>query len=249
MYTDFSRVYDALMQDVDYEAWARHYQALMQSVQVPNGGRVAECACGSGNLTLKFRKMGYQITGLDLSEDMLERAMQKAGAAGLTIPFVRQDMCALSLPRRVDAILATCDGVNYLTAPGKVKAFFAAAFQGLKPGGGLIFDISTPEKLENTLGNNTLFSDEEEIAYIWQNAYDEKKQLVEMNLSIFERQPDGRYARFEERQQQRAHTRAELTEWLSQAGFEEIAIYGRLRMTAPRPGDDRWHIAARKPGP
>lgn len=247
MYTAFARVYDRLMDQVDYAAWARHYQALIEKYDVGRNARCAECACGTGSLTIPLRKMGYQMTGIDLSQDMLESAMEKAGKAGVFIPFICQDMTELQLPRRADCILATCDGVNYLTEEKAVQAFFSAAYRSLKPGGALIFDISTPEKLENILGNHTLFSDEDEIAYIWQNQWDGEKQQVEMQLSIFEKQSDGRYTRFEEHQIQRAHSKEEITAWLSEAGFEDIAFFGALRLDAPASGDDRWHIAAKKP--
>lgn len=248
MYTTaFARVYDALMAQVDYEAWARHYGALMRYAGVPEGARTVECACGSGGITLPLRRMGYRMTGVDLSESMLERAMEKARAAGLSVPFVRQDMCRLAAPRRVDCVLCTCDGVNYLTAPERAEAFFAAAFAALRPGGVLIFDVSTPEKLAGTLGHHTLTCAEDEIAYIWQNTYHEKSACVDMTLSIFEKRPDGAYDRLEERQTQRAHSRAELRSWLEQAGFERVRFFGRMRMTPPRAGDDRWHVAAKKP--
>ena len=246
MYTAFAQVYDALM-EVDYAAWAQYYHELMKKAGVKEKGKCVECACGTGGLTLPLRKLGWQMTGVDLSEEMLARAMEKARAAGMIIPFVCQDMCALSVPTRVHCVLCTCDGVNYLTAPEKVQQFFKAAYAALRPGGALVFDVSTPEKLQNTLGNNTLFADEEEMAYIWHNAYDETTACVEMTLSIFVKRPDGAYDRLEENQTQRAHSLEELTDWLSQAGFEEIAFYGGQRMDAPRAGDDRWHVSARKP--
>ena len=247
MYTAFARVYDKLMEQVDYAAWAAHYAALMQDMGVPAKGKCVECACGTGNLTLPLKKAGFGMTGVDLSEDMLSIAMEKARAAGLLIPFVRQDMTHLAVPRRVDCVLATCDGVNYLTEPAQARQFFAAAYQALKGGGALIFDVSTPEKLKTALGNNTLFCDEEDVAYIWQNQYTEKTAVVSMRLTVFEKRPDGAFARFAEEQRQRAHSREELTLWLKEAGFCDIHFYGRLRMNAPRAGDDRWHIAARKP--
>ena len=113
MYTAFAAVYDRLMRDVDYEAWARHYARLLAGAHV-HGGNVCECACGTGSLTLPLRRLGYRMTGVDLSRDMLSQAAQKARDAGLEIPFVCQDMCHLQLHRRQDAILCTCDGVNYL---------------------------------------------------------------------------------------------------------------------------------------
>lgn len=247
MYTAFASVYDALMAQVDYGAWAAHYARLLEMGGVKKNGKIVECACGTGNLTLPLRKMGYQMTGVDLSEDMLERAMEKARRAGCLIPFIRQDMTRLQTPRRVDAVLATCDGVNYLAEPGQASAFFAAAYAALRPGGALIFDLSTPEKLSGTLGNHTLFSDEDEIAYIWQNAYDEKTALVRLQLSIFVRREDGAYDRLEEMQTQRAHSREEIRAWLEEAGFAGIRFFGRQRLSAPRAGDDRWHILALKP--
>ena len=127
MYTACATVYDDLMKDVDYAGWAAHYGELLDLANVKKGGRIVECACGTGSITLPLRKMGYQITGVDLSEDMLEIAMTKARNAGCMIPFVRQDMTKLQTPRRVEGILATCDGVNYLTEEKQVSAFFAAA--------------------------------------------------------------------------------------------------------------------------
>ena len=163
MYTSFARVYDALMDTVDYTVWAEHYQQLMDACHVPAKGRCVECACGTGNLTLPLRRMGYQMTGVDVSEEMLAAAMEKARAAGAMIPFIRQDMRVLTVPRRVDCVLATCDGVNYLTEPAGAQAFFSAAYAALRPGGALIFDVSTPFKLSQTLGNHTLYSDDESI--------------------------------------------------------------------------------------
>ena len=247
MYTSFSQVYDRLMDSVDYEAWAKHYARLMDLCQVPKAGKCVECACGTGSLTLPLARAGYKMTGVDLSRDMLALAMEKARNAGLTIPFVAQDMRFLQVPRRVDCVLATCDGVNYLTSPEDAQAFFAAAYKALRPGGALIFDVSTPDKLKNTLGSRTLFSDEAETAYIWRNSWSEKTQCVDMALSVFSRRPDGAYDRLEESQTQRAHSRKELTAWLREAGFERIAFYGRMRMTPPRTGDDRWHVTAVKP--
>ena len=247
MYTAFAGVYDRLMEQVDYAAWAAHYAALMREMNVPDKGNCVECACGTGNITLPLRKSGYRMTGVDLSEDMLRAAMEKARSAGLSVPFVCQDMTRLSVPRRVDCVLCTCDGVNYLTEPKQALQFFSAAHAALKPGGALIFDVSTPDKLQNTLGGHTLFCDEEDVAYIWHNDYREKTALLRMRLTIFQQRPDGAFERFSEEQCQRAHSREELTAWLTEAGFEDVRFFGRLRMNAPKAGDDRWHIAARKP--
>ena len=246
MYQGFAELYDDLMNDVDYESWADYYTRLL-SIYGIRGGKVCECACGTGGLTIPLQKRGFQMTGVDLSREMLWQAAQKARKSGIALPFVQQDMRALNLHKPVDAVLATCDGVNYLLTEEDLLSFFRAAKRAILPGGALIFDVSTPEKLKNTLGNNTLFCDDGRISYIWRNRWQEKTACVQMDLSLFVRRGDGAYDRVEEKQVQRAYTRPELRRLLTDTGFAEVSFYGRMRMSLPRTGDDRWHVTAIKP--
>ena len=169
MYTDFARIYDLLMQDVDYDAWSVHLLRLLGSRGIGSGDACVECACGTGALTVPLAKAGLKMTGVDLSGEMLSAAMLRARNAGCTIPFVRQDMASLALPRRVRAVLSTCDGVNYLDVQ-RAPLFFQRAFESLRPGGVLLFDVSTPYKLRTQLGKNTLTRREEDFCYIWETA-------------------------------------------------------------------------------
>ncbi len=246
MYTAFASVYDRLMNNVDYDKWAQHYAYLLSSAGVKRG-RVCECACGTGSLTVRLARLGYQMTGVDLSQEMLSVAVEKARNLGVTVPFVKQDMCKLSLHRRQDAILCTCDGLNYLTTPDRVRKFLHAAYQALKPGGALILDISTPYKLENILGSNCIGCQDEDVSYVWQNTYHPRNRTVDMHLSIFVRQEDNAYARFEEKQTQRAHTMEEMQKYLENAGFTTIRFYGEESRRASKEKDVRWHIKAVKP--
>ena len=243
MYTDFSSVYDFLMRDVDYEGWAARYARMLGSAPQ----RVTECACGTGAITVPLAKMGYSMTGADLSDDMLERAMVRARKEGVSIPFVRQDMRHIAAARRQDAILATCDGVNYLTDEKSVKEFFSGAFSCLKPGGKLLFDISSAYKLENILGNNTLTLDEEDAAYIWQNTFHPKTRTVDLDLSIFIREGENAFRRVREGQTQRAHTAAEMEKWLTECGYGGISFSGTKENAAPGEKDERIFISAVKP--
>ena len=245
MYTAFAQVYDALMADVNYPAWADFYRQMMAQHGIREG-RVAECACGTGGLTLPLFKMGFGITGVDISQEMLWQASQKARKAGAAIPFINQDMCSLRLHRTMDAVLCTCDGVNYLTTPRQVQDFFRAAYQALRPGGGLFFDISTPYKLQNLLGDQLLGEDLPNITYLWQNHYSPKTCLVDLELCIFVKQEDGLYRRLEEKQCQRAHTMSEVENWLRDAGFSGITFYGDCYLQQPGDREKRWHVAALK---
>lgn len=112
------------------------------------------------------------MTGLDISEDMLGVASEKLRKNGLTVPLICMDMAEFCVHTPADAILCACDGVNYLTSVERTAAFFSSSFRALKPGGTLLFDVSTKYKLERIIANNTFASDEGDAAYIWDNSYD-----------------------------------------------------------------------------
>ena len=247
MYTSFAEVYDQLMDNVDYQRWADFYREILTAHGVASG-KVCECACGTASLTIPLNRRGYQMTGVDLSQEMLWIGAQKARKLGMGIPFVQQDMRRLHLHRQMDAVIATCDGVNYLLQDTDVLAFFTSAYNALRPGGVLAFDVSTPWKLENLRGNQIICEDRPEITYMWQNRFDAGKALLDMHLCIFVRQKDGSYRRIDEVQRQRAHTVENLRSLLHGAGFTNVRVFGNSRMEAPREGEQRWHIVAVKPG-
>ena len=247
MYEDFASVYDTLMDDFDYDAWSGYYLDLICSVTGELPRRAAECACGTGSLTVRLAQSGMAMTGVDLSAAMLRQAESKAREWGVEPAFVRQDMRRLTLSRRVGAVLATCDGVNYLMSQEDVKAFFAAAYQSLLPGGALCFDCSTRHKLEKTMGDSFFGEERDGAAVLWQNRLNRETHVLSMDVTFFVREEDGRYRRFREQHRQRAHSQQELTLWLTDAGFEDIHVYGEMRMDAPKEDDLRIHFTARKP--
>jgi SAM-dependent methyltransferase len=201
MYQDFAEIYDGLMNDVDYESWAEYYTRLL-SIYGIRSGKICECACGTGGLTIPLYYRGFQMTGVDISREMLWQAAQKSRKRGIAMPFVQQDMKALNLHRPMDAVLATCDGVNYLLTEEDLLSFFRAAHRAVRPGGALVFDVSTPYKLKHILCSGLMGEDREDVTYIWQNTWHEKTQTVDLDLVFFVLEKDGRYRRMEEHQKQ-----------------------------------------------
>lgn len=244
-YKDFAQVYDTLMNDVDYDMWAAYIMSLLKDgiSQEVFPIRAVDCACGTGAVTIRLKKAGLDITGMDISREMLEIASENARDAGLKIPFVCMDMQKIAVHRPHDAVISACDGVNYLTSKDEVLSFFVHAYQSLKSGGMLLFDISSRYKLENILGCNTFAEDGGECAYIWKNMYDERSRLIEMNLSFFEREGNI-YRRFTERHIQRAHSQEELFELLESAGFDDIRTYDAFTRNAPSPQSERIQFTA-----
>jgi ubiquinone/menaquinone biosynthesis C-methylase UbiE len=246
MYTDFALVYDRLMQDVDYQGWADYYTALLSLAGLHDGAAVTECACGTGNLTLPLSAR-YRMTGLDLSQEMLSRAALKLKQAGRQVPLICQDMQQLKVHKPQDAILCTCDGINYLTGDKGLSRFLNAAFLALRLGGALAFDVSSVYKLSHVLGDKTLASAIGDSHYIWYNCWQPQTSLLNMQLHVYTRAPDSRFDYFVEDQRQRAYTTDSLTEALRDAGFEQIQIFGGLTFQTPCDEEERLHLLAIKP--
>ena len=240
-YSAFAQGYDRMMADVDYDGWARYIDGFLKE----DGARsVLECACGTGSLTVPLARMGYEITGSDLSGDMLMIARQKALDAGLRLlPFVCQDMRQIALHKPVDAVFCACDGVNYLL--DGAEDFFRAAHAALKPGGRLLFDVSSTYKLSAILGNNTFAATGEDWAYIWENTWHPHLNRVDMLLTGFLKRGPG-YARFEEHHSQRAYSEEELLSSLRSCGFGDIQVYEAFARSEPTPTSERLQFSARK---
>ena len=245
-YHEFAALYDRLMADVDYDLWAKYLLDLLQTGGVVPDQPILDCACGTGEITLRLHKAGYRMTGADCSERMLEIAQLKARKAGAKIAFVQQQMQCLRMHKPVSAVTCACDGVNYLLKTEDVTAFFASANRSMLDGGLLLFDVSSAFKLEKILGGQTFGEDEADCTYLWQNCFDPQTRLLEMRLAFFTPDGQGGYKRFDERHVQRAHTQEELMELLEQTGFSVEGVYDAFTTEVPNPTSERIQFVARK---
>ncbi len=247
-YGEFAPLYDKLMADVDYRAWAKYVMELTERF-LPTGREgsitAVDCGCGTGEITCLLAAEGWTITGVDISCDMLRLAQQKARSRGLKIPFIQGDMQSFLLHRPVDVVLACCDGVNYLDSLECASQFFSAANRALQPGGLLLFDISSTYKLEQVLDGHTFGETAEDCAYLWQNVYDPQTRLLEMDLTFFIKE-GGSYRRFEETHIQRAHDVNELDGALKAAGFTVLGAYDAFTTNPYRVDSERIQWVARK---
>jgi ubiquinone/menaquinone biosynthesis C-methylase UbiE len=218
-YTNLADVYDLMMEDVDYDAWTSYLHGLLAC---SGAKRVFEAACGTGEVTGRLFDLGYDIIAADASETMLRVAAEKARKSGRTIRFVLQDLRRIEAARPMDAILCVCDGINYVDNEG-VKRFARSAYAALKPGGLLLFDISTCCKLQGMDGQ-VYFDDAEDASCIWTNRYNEKAETLMMDVTLFVRQGQL-FERHSERHVQHAHSVEMLTEMLHDAGFSKVDAY------------------------
>ena len=218
-YSVIANSYDNLTHnDCDYNSWSQY---LFTVAKRHNAKSVVDLACGTGKMTQLLAKRGLQVVGVDSSAEMLDVATQKCRAV-----FVKQDMQKLKLPRPVDMAVCVNDGTNYV-APHDLVAFFQAVHANLKSGAPFVFDVSSAHKLQNVVGNNVFFVDDEQKTLLWTNSLGE--HTVTMNLTMFTK-CGTTYTRSDESHTQHIHTQQFVEDCLRQAGFnlvEVTADYGK----------------------
>jgi len=245
-YRDFAFIYDELMNEVDYDGWVKYIEDIIKSenVKVQN---ILELACGTGNLTIPLTKKNYDIAGIDISEEMLTVAREKAEKEGVELVLLQQDISELDFDvTNLDCVLCACDGFNYITYDDDLESVFAKSYELLKEDGIFIFDISSYYKLSSILGNNMYGENRENVAYMWQNYFDDEENLVEMELAFFIKDEGGKFERFEEVHQQRAYTEEEILDMLQSSGFSKIKTYGDFKFESPKEDSQRIFFVCKK---
>lgn len=242
-YEALAASYDRLTNDVDYRATVDFYRDILAQEGL-HPRTAVDLACGTGTVSLLLARQGLDVTGVDLSEEMLTMAQQKA--EGLENPprFVRQSLQELTLPRGVDLAVCALDSLDYITDPQDCAEAIRRVYRALNPGGIFIFDVNTPEKLRAMDGQ--VFLDEDDDVYcVWRGEFDEQTNICSYGMDLFQRQ--GRLWRrsFEEHREY-AYSAEQLTGFLKAAGFTGIRVYGDRRMEPPRPGEQRIYLKARK---
>ena len=245
MYQEFARVYDEFMETIPYTTWADYIEQVWHRFdEKPN--LVLDMACGTGGLAVELSLRGYDMIGTDLSEDMLEEAREKAAAARQSILLVHQDMRDLELFGTVDAMICTCDSLNYILDPEDVLKVFTRASLYLEPGSLFVFDVNTEYKYREILSDHTFADTYDDSAFIWQNQYDPETKRNEYLVNFFVEEEKDTYRRFEELHIQQAYSPEEIRDLLRKAGFTTEAVFDGLSLDEPKKESERLTFVARK---
>lgn len=248
-YTSFAEVYDQFMDNVPYREWADFLQEILQKEGI-NDGLVLDLGCGTGSMTEELAGRGYDMIGVDNSEDMLEIAMEKRQESGHDILYLLQDMQEFELYGTVRAVVSVCDSVNYVTEKEELEQVFRLVNNYLDPGGIFIFDFNTEYKYREVLGDRTIAENREDSSFIWDNYYYEEEHMNEYELTLFIQEADQKelYHKYQETHFQRAYTLEEIRELLEKSGLRFVAAYEDYTKEAPGKGSERICVVAREQG-
>lgn len=219
-YTGFAGVYDEFMDNVPYEEWAEFIVSRFAENGIDDG-LVLDLGCGTGVLTRLLADKGYDMIGVDGSFDMLEAARQHES----DILYLCQDMREFELYGTVQAVVSVCDSLNYITEPQELLTVFRLVNNYLERGGLFIFDLNTPYKYRELLGDSTFAEERDDKAFIWDNCFDEDSGINEYALTLFTEDADGRYTRNTELHYERCYGIEEIRKLLEEAGMEFVGAF------------------------
>ncbi len=257
-YRDFARVYDKFMDNIPYTEWGERLDALIRKYGVSKPERDAEglldaernlvvdLGCGTGTLTEMMYQKGYDLVGVDVSDAMLNIAMEKKEQSGSEILYLQQDMRELELYGTVGTVYCVCDSLNYILEEEELAAVFSLVNNYLFPGGVFIFDFNTDYKYHEVIGDATIAENREECSFIWENIYDPEEGINEYDLTLFVRQEDETFRKYTETHLQRGYSAEQMKRLAEQAGLAVLEITDADTGQAVTDKSQRIYIVARE---
>lgn len=245
-YTDFAYVYDTLMDNTPYKEWCTRIVDILRSAGIEKE-LVLDLGCGTGTLTELLAKEGYDMIGIDYSQEMLSRAMEKREESGLQILYLLQDMREFELYGTVKAVVSVCDSLNYLLDEEDVIETFRLVNNYLDPKGLFIFDFNTVYKYKEVIGDATIAENREDCSFIWENFYHEEDEINEYEVTFFVKEGEL-FRRFEETHYQRGYTTGQMKEFLAKAGLEFVSMADSDTGGEVTPESERIYMIARECG-
>lgn len=258
-YTGFASVYDIFMDNVPYDEWTDYVVHLLKKNGVKNG-LVLELGCGTGSMTKRLSSKGYDMIGVDSSEDMLAIAREESFENQDNILYLCQDMREFELYGTVAAVVSVCDSMNYILNEEDLLKVFRHVNNYLDPSGIFIFDLDTQYAYEEVIGDSTIAENRNEGSFIWENTYYKEEMVNEINLTLFlpveeeeedeegidnSQQPEY-FIRREETHYRRAYSFDTIRRLIEEAGMELVAIYDALTEKEPQKDSERVYIIARE---
>ena len=245
-YSGFAKVYDLFMDNIPYEEWTDYVKELFAEEGVKDG-ILLDLGCGTGSVTELLSESGFDMIGIDNSEEMLEIAMEKRTESGLDILYLLQDMREFELYGTVKGVVSICDSINYILDDEDLLDVFKLVHNYLDNEGIFIFDMKTMHEYANVMADNTFAEDREESSFIWENYYDEEEEINQYDLSIFVKEEDGRYRKYEETHLQRAYEQQCVEELIKESGLELLHVYDAFTRELPAEDSQRIYFVCRRP--
>ena len=247
-YFALAKVYDVLNSEIDYAKWAKYIDEKIKKHSKIDVSLVLDLCAGTGSMTMELDALGYDMTAIDLSPEMLDIAREKAVMAGREkdILFLCQNMCEFELFGTVQAVVSCLDSLNHLDSESDLEKVFKLVHNYLESGGIFCFDMNSEFKFENIYADNAYVLEDEGIYCGWQNQYDRESRICEFFTSIFVESEDGSYERFDDYEREYCFSHERVEKLLEKCGFEVISVESDTDSSPVTDESDRLYYTVRK---
>jgi len=245
-YRALAPIYDRLNDTVDYRAWADFIEETFRRYATEKPTLVLDLGCGTGSMTVELASRGYDMTALDLSDEMLAVAESRTREKGYDVLFVSENMADFELYGTVDATVCCLDGINHLTARDDLYACFDRVSNYLNPNGLFLFDVNTPHKFRTVYADRDYILEDDGVMCCWRNRLNKKGDTVDFFLTVFRENEDGLWEREDGAEREKAYSLRVLKNALEAAGMELLSVSADYHFSEPDENCDRWYLVARK---
>ena len=218
-YQEFAYFYDEFNGAADYDALFAYVTGELKAHGIQDG-IVADFGCGTGELTLMLAQAGYDMIGIDVSEEMLSVLRDKADALGLPLTnpmLLCQDLLQLDLYGTIRAAVSTFDTYNHIGPLENFEKAIAKAAFFMEKDGVFVFDLNTPYKHEKVLSGQTFDFDEDDAGEDFHESFSEYSYPLDTVKAL-----------------------------LTRYGFDPVKIADGESFGPVRPDSQRWIITAVK---
>ncbi|HMS64412.1 MAG TPA: class I SAM-dependent methyltransferase [Ignavibacteria bacterium] len=138
----YAKYYDLLYKDKDYFGESLYISKLIERFR-PNSKSILDLGCGTGRHDIIFAENGFQVTGVELSERMIEQANFNKSKAGFIsdLNFIHHDIRNLKLNKKFDIVISLFHVISYQSSNSDLKKAILTAKEHLKEDGLFIFDF------------------------------------------------------------------------------------------------------------
>lgn len=241
-YRTFARIYDEVMDSSTYEDWlmftTRHIR--------PEAKSVLELACGTGILSVELANIGLDVTGVDLSEDMIKLANERRYVDDERLRFEVGDMLDLKKQDEFDVVTCYSDSLCYMPDEQAVARVFKEVYRALKTEGIFIFDVHSIYQIEEVFSEYSYHYQTDEFAFLWESYPGSVPYSVEHFLTFFIPEGKDTFKRFDELHEERTYSIETYKDLLQKAGFKQVKLFSDFTDTPPTDSSTRWFFVCEK---
>ncbi|HOO07542.1 MAG TPA: class I SAM-dependent methyltransferase [Ruminococcus sp.] len=244
-YSVFARYYDQLTANIDYKGRAEYFGQIIRRFDQTDNNILLDLACGTGSISQEMARQGFDVIGVDLSDEMLGIAIEKKFDSGLNIQYLCQDMRNIDMFGTIGITICALDSINHLSTAEDVRQVFEKVALFAEPKGLFIFDVNTLYKHRKILANNTFTYETDSVYCVWENSLDPKTDEVKMELVFFEKEENGLWSRSSDSFSEKAYSEELIEQLLDECGLELVAKYGDDSFEPPKEDSQRIVYVAR----